>query len=64
MIVTELIEHLKTGDQQAVVGVLDHFGKLKKVEADEFTFEKWENGPNFKGSLLHIPLIDIGPEPD
>jgi hypothetical protein len=71
MTVAELITHLQTGDPEAEVIVLGHFGEIAEhLGVGDFDFRNQVSkdrrpikGPNIEGSYLCIRAVDIGEEP-
>ncbi len=67
MKVKDLVKHLKSGDQDAIVAAMDHFGRPVFVDEYDFSFRQYKIGDNPQGVTgwyLIIPVVDIGPEPE
>ena len=67
MTVRELVEHLLTGDQDAVVARFGYFGELYPMTKHDFSFEELQPGDNpsiSEGSFLRVDPPYIGQEPE
>lgn len=64
MKVRDLVEHLLSGDQNAEVIVLDHFGRSIEVTKEDFTFYRGQNQQEVVENFCLMRAVDIGPEPE
>lgn len=64
MNIADLKKLIQDLPDDSVIGVIDHYGELIEINVSDLSYYKENEYCSVKKASLHLPNVDIGPEPD